>query len=412
MSPSGALGGRYNTRVPAEKRTYMDHAATSFPKPPGVLEAIERYMTCMGASPGRGAYAESLEAGQLLLECRARLRSLINGERDEHIVFTLNCSDALNIAIKGVVRPGDHVITTALDHNSILRPFNQLVRDRGVSQTRLECDPRTGLADPDDLRRAIRPNTRLIAALHGSNVTGTLQPIEAFGRIAREHDAIFLVDAAQTLGHVPMDVQRLNIDLLAAPGHKGLLGPLGTGLLYIRPGIERVMTTLREGGTGSLSEHDTQPDFLPDRFEPGSHNMPGIAGLSESVRWILERGVPALWRHEQQLMEAFLAIVRGQEATGLRLYGPCTVANRCAVFSVRMEGADDPLALSAALEREYGVLTRSGLHCAPGAHATIGTADSGGTTRLSFGAFTTLEDVGHAASALAELSRRCAAAGV
>ena len=212
-------------------RTYMDNAATSFPKPKAVLEAMQRYAAELGASPGRGAYYESRESGRLLDQCRERINTLIGGEDPKHVVFTLNCTDSLNIAIKGVVRPGDHVITTDLDHNSILRPFNKLVADGIATQTRVPVDPVTGLADPEDIRRAIQPNTRLIAVLHGSNVTGTLQDIAAMGRIAREHDGVlFCVDAAQSLGHVPIDVQEIGIDLLAAPGHKGLLGPLGTGI--------------------------------------------------------------------------------------------------------------------------------------------------------------------------------------
>jgi cysteine desulfurase / selenocysteine lyase len=395
-----------------ERRVYLDHAATSFPKPPAVVEAMNLYATEVGASPGRGGYAESLEAGRLLSRCRSRICRLIHGERDEHIVFTLNCSDALNLAIKGVVRPGDHIVTTELDHNSILRPFNKLVADGVATQTRVRCDPITGVAAPDDLRRAIRPNTRLIAALHGSNVTGTLQPIAEFGRIARDHGVLFLVDAAQTLGHVPLDMRAMHIDLLAAPGHKGLLGPLGTGFLYIRPGVEKRMTTVREGGTGSASERDTQPDFLPDRFEPGSHNTPGIVGLSEGVKFILDRGVDAISRNEQELMRTFLDTIRGSDVPGLKLYGPPTAEARCAVFSLRIEGFDNPHDLSALLERDYGLLTRGGLHCAPGAHATIGTAALGGTTRLSFGHFTTLETVRVAAQALVEVARKHAPAAV
>jgi selenocysteine lyase/cysteine desulfurase len=198
----------------------------------------------------------------------------------------------------------------------------------------------------------------------------------------------------------------MHIDLLAAPGHKGLLGPLGTGILYIRPGIEKRMTTIREGGTGSVSERDTQPDFLPDRFEPGSHNTPGIIGLSEGVAYILDRGVDAIAAHQMQLIDAFLEVIQNADAPALRLYGPPTRAHRCGVFSVRIDGYDDPLDLSAALENEFGILTRSGLHCAPGAHQTIGTAKLGGTTRLSFGPFLTVEDVRYAAESLLTLATR------
>src|SRR3954451_17084156 len=222
------------------RRLYMDNAATSFPKPRAVGEAMARYATELGASAGRGAYREAVETGALIHECRTRLNTLFNGEDPGHFVFTLNCTDALNLAIKGLVDPhdGGHAICTHIDHNSILRPLNEM-RSRGwVEQTQVPVDPVTGVVDPDAIKRAIRSDTRLIAITHVSNVTGTVQPIREIGRIAREHGIPFIVDAAQSAGHVPIDVQADHIDLLAAPGHKGLLGPLGTGLLYIRPGLE------------------------------------------------------------------------------------------------------------------------------------------------------------------------------
>ena len=392
------------------KRIYMDNAATSFPKPPRVLEAMQHYATELGASPGRGAYRESRETGRLMDACRERINTLLNGESADHVVFTLNTTDALNLAIRGIVRPGDHVVTTWLDHNSVLRPFNELVNRYDVEQTRVECDPVTGRVDPEDIRRAVRPDTRLIAVVHGSNVTGTLQPIREIGRIAREVAVPFLVDAAQTLGHVPIDVQADCIDLLAAPGHKGLLGPLGTGILYIRPGVEKNMSTYRQGGTGSVSEHDVQPDFMPDRFESGSHNAIGILGLSEGVRWLLDRGVENLWKHEQGLIRTMVEGLHhwnsGQLLDGVTLYGPPGVNDRCGVFSVRIHGYDQPVTLSDTLEQEYGILTRSGIHCAPLAHKTVGTHHLAGTTRLSFGPFLTTQDVKYACDALADIAAK------
>lgn len=385
-------------------RIYMDNAATSFPKPPAVLQAMTHYATQLGASPGRGAYREAREAGRLMQQCRSRINTLIHGESDDHVIFTLNTTDALNIAIKGLVRAGDHVITTWLDHNSILRPFNMMVEIDGVEQTRVACDSVTGLVDPADIRSAIRPNTRLIATLHGSNVTGTLQPIRAIGRVARDAGVLLLVDAAQSLGHVPLDVREDNIDLLAAPGHKGLLGPLGTGFLYIRPGLEKQMRTIREGGTGSVSERDTQPDFMPDRFEPGSHNAIGIIGLSEGVQYILDRGVDDIWRHDQELTAAMLDGLARHAMPNLTLFGPQTTRDRCSVFSIRIAGYDHPQSLSDVLEERFGVLTRSGIHCAPLAHKTIGTHSLAGTTRLSFGPFLTVDDVQTACNALAEVA--------
>ncbi len=394
------------------QRIYMDNAATSFPKPDAVHHAMHEYATQLGASAGRGAYAEAKEVGRRMTECRERINQLINGENPDHVIFTLNTTDALNLAIHGLVHSQAehrHVITTWLDHNSVLRPFNMMVQHEHIEQTRVPCDPQTGLVDPEDIRKAVRPDTALIAVVHGSNVTGTLQPVREIGRIAREHDIPLLVDAAQSLGHVPVDVQCDGIDLLAAPGHKGLLGPLGTGFLYIRPGIEQRMRTIREGGTGSVSEHDVQPQFMPDRFEAGSHNAIGILGLSAGVQWLLERGVENLWAHEQQLCQMMLdELLDAQRMPGLTLYGPHTLAHRCGVFSVRIEGYDQPVALSEVLENEFGLLTRSGIHCAPLAHKTIGTHAEGGTTRFSFGPFLTEADVRCACDALAAICQRIA----
>lgn len=380
------------------QRRYLDNAATSFPKPPQVLEAVTRYATELGASPGRGAYDEAKRAGELFATCRQRINRLIHGENPDHVVFTLNASDALNMAIRGIVhgcqssKHKPHVVTTWMEHNSVLRPLNELQQRGEVEQTRVRCDAVTGLIDPEDIRRSIRPNTVLIAVVHGSNVTGTLQPISEIGKIAQAQGIAFLVDAAQTLGHVPIDVRAMGIDLLAFPGHKGLLGPLGTGALYIRPGLEHRMATSREGGTGSVSDRDTQPEFMPDRFEPGSHNAPGIIGLSEGVDWILRRGVEPLWLHQRELIRLMTERLTG-DMPGLKLFGPQSVEHRCGVFSIRIDGFDDPQTLSDVLENDFGLLTRSGIHCAPLAHQTIGTGQLGGTTRLSFGPFTTEEDI-------------------
>jgi len=387
------------------RRLYMDNAATSFPKPREVLGAMMRYAREVGASAGRGAYREALEAGSLLNECRRRLCKLFHAQRPEHFIFTLNCTDGLNLAIKGLIDPTAsakaHVICAEIDHNSILRPIQAMVERGWVEQTRVKIDPATGLVDPDDVRKAIRQNTKFIAIGHASNVTGTVQPIRQIGAIAREYAVPFIVDAAQSAGHLPIDVQADNIDLLAAPGHKALLGPLGTGFLYIRPGLEKIVRTTREGGTGSLSEEPRQPELMPDRYESGSHNAIGIAGLSEGVRWILEQGVEQLAAHDQDLVRTFIDGVSNIE--GMRYYGPQGVKDRIGVFSVRINGFE-PQELSAVLEANYGILTRSGIHCAPLVHQAIGTLQSGGTTRFSFGPFLTKQDVRFATDVLAEIA--------
>jgi cysteine desulfurase family protein len=381
----------------------LDNAATSFPKPREVTEAMVRYAQELGASAGRGAYREALETGTMISECRQRLNRLFNGQNPDHFVFTLNCTDSLNLAIKGLVDPSKrtHAICTHIDHNSILRPLRALEDDGFLSVTRIPVDGTTGLIDPDDIHRAIRHDTSLIAITHVSNVTGTVQPIRQIGQIARERGVPFIVDAAQSAGHLPLDVQADLIDMLAAPGHKGLLGPLGTGFLYIRPGLERILRPLKEGGTGSASEIDRQPDFMPDRFEPGSQNAIGIAGLSEGVRWILGRGIEKLAQHDRELTLTFIEGI--SDIQGLTYYGPRGPRDRVGVFSVRIDGYD-PHELAAILENNYGILTRPGIHCAPLAHEAIGTASQGGTTRFSFGPFVTAQDVQFAADALAQIA--------
>ena len=385
-----------------QSRIYMDNAATSFPKPEEVYQAMFHYGRHIGASPGRGAYQESSLAGEMMWICRERICSLINGENPQNVIFTLNTTDALNLAIRGTVHPGDHVVTTWMDHNSILRPFNALVKE-GVTQTRVPCDPVTGLVDPDDIADAITGKTKLVAVIHGSNVTGTVQDIAEIGRICRKNGVTFLVDAAQTLGHFPVDVQQMNIDLLAFPGHKGLLGPLGTGGLYIRPGLEETLAPAREGGTGSQSESDIHPLTMPDKFEAGSHNMIGIVGLSEGVNFLLQRGPQAIFTHEKKLMRVMLQGLKDCEP--LRLLGIDDEDNRCNVYAVTLPGMTSG-ELSDLLEKEFGLLTRPGLHCAPLVHKTMGThPDTGGSgaTRFSFGPFTTTEDVQYAVDALKQI---------
>ena len=402
-----------------QRRLYFDNAATSFPKPARVLTAMQEYASSLGASPGRGAYREAREAGERLHTCRVRLATLLNAPSPYHIIFTLNTTDALNLAIHGLFRPNqpNHAITTRMDHNSVLRPLNRLRSEALLEQTRVPVDPDTGIVDPEDIRRAIRPDTRFVAVVHASNVSGSIQPIAEIGAICREMAVPLIVDAAQSVGHIPVDVQAMNIDLLAIPGHKGLLGPLGTGALVIRPGLERSLRTLREGGTGSLSEHDIQPDTLPDKYEPGSHNAIGIIGLSAGVAWLLERSIEAIAAHEQELIEQFLRGIHSNSALndpeallpGLRLLGPRSIAQRTGVFSVTVDGLP-PARLAQLLEDRYAILTRAGLHCAPLAHETFrtspehtGSAETAGATRFSLGPFLTPQDVRYATDALAEI---------
>ena len=389
------------------QRTYLDNAATSFPKPEAVLEAMVDFARNCGASAGRGAYAEAKDCEEIIATCRRRVAKLINADAPERIVFAMNCSECISIVIRGLLNTaprGSHAITTAMEHNSVLRPLNALKKQVGLEPQFVPCDPQTGLVDPDDIRKAIRAETRLIACIHVSNVTGTMEPIAEVARIAREREIPCLIDAAQSAGHVPIDVQALGADFVAFPGHKGLLGPLGTGVLYVRPGMEGRLPTMKEGGTGTISERPFQPQTMPDKYEIGSHNAIGLAGLSAGVAWLLDRGVEELRRHDERLCKLFLELTDGVE--NLKVYGPRDVSRRAGVFSVNVGGMA-PGELAAVLEADFGMCTRAGVHCAPLAHKTIGTYPAG-TCRLSFGAFTTDDDIRRAAAALAEIAQRVA----
>jgi cysteine desulfurase family protein len=399
--------------MPRPDRIYLDNAATSFPKPEAVLRAVVEYSTKVGASPGRGSYAESLRGAEVLWRCRERLCELFGGASPDHVVFTHNCTDALNLAIHGLVKgvrrrePGRpiHIVTTTMDHNSVLRPCNDL-RAEGVEVTRVPADAE-GFIDPQDIARAIRPDTRLVAMVHASNVTGTLQDVGVVGAVCRSRGVPLLVDAAQSLGHLPVDVGAMGIDLLAFPGHKGLMGPSGTGGLYLRPGMEALVEPVRQGGTGSRSESDTQPTDLPDRYEPGSHNTLGIAGLLAGVEWLLDRGIDDIRAHETALMGTFLDAFPGKGA-GYRLLGPTDPAKRVGVFAITHDRLS-PALLASELERRAGVLCRAGLHCAPGAHETMGTIETGGACRLSVGAFTSVAHIRTACACLTEIAREAEA---
>lgn len=382
-------------------RLYLDNSATSYPKPPVVAEAVQDYFTRVHASAGRGSYREAVESACIVEECRAAVHALFCCAPDDHVVFTFNGTDGLNLALRGLLRPGDHVVTTCLDHNSVLRPLSALADEIGVRWTAIEVDPVTTLLDPVRVVAALEPQTRLVAVNHASNVTGALQPIAEIAARCRARGVHVLVDAAQSAGHVPIDFAALGIDLLACPGHKALLGPLGTGVLLIRAGVERALRTCREGGTGSQSERPVQPEVLPDRFEAGSHNAVGLAGLLAATRWILDRGVDQLREHEMELCRRLADRLDG--IGGLLWYGPRHAEQRVGVFSVRIGGVE-PAELSAILESRFDVLTRSGLHCAPLAHHTLGTWDTGGTTRLSLGPFVERADIDRAADALAQVA--------
>ena len=373
---------------------YLDNAATSWPKPAAVYEAVDHFMRRVGATPGRGGHWREEEAMRLAIETRARLAELFHAPYPANIVFTLNATHAVNAALKGLLRPGDHVITSSIEHNAVWRPLKAL-EQRGVELTATPCAP-DGTLDPGDVERALRPNTRLIAMLHGSNVLGTLLPIGEVGQIAHRHGIPFLVDAAQTAGAYPIDVQAMHIDLLAFAGHKGTYGPHGTGGLVVRPGIE--LGTWMEGGSGSESESETMPAELPGRLEAGTQNAAGIAGLLAGVDFVLEQGVDRIRAHEIEMADLLIAGL--QQLPGLRVLGPAAPELRTAVVSVTVEDYF-PEQLAAVLDKVFQVATRAGLHCAPQAHRVARTLETG-ALRFSPGFFTTAAEIEYTVDALTQ----------
>lgn len=382
------------------ERIYLDNAATSWPKPEAVYRAIDQYQREQGAPAGRSTYREAIEAAAAVRATRRRVAELVGIDDPEHVVFGYNGTDVLNLAIHGLLRPGDHVVTTAAEHNSVLRPLRTLEGRGLITVTRVGCNA-AGQVAVDDVRQALQPGTRLLAVTHASNVTGALQPIADLGALAWRQGTRVLIDAAQTLGHVPMRMSELPIDLLAAPGHKGLLGPLGTGVLAIRAGLEAELTSVRQGGTGSQSEEDRQPELLPDKYESGNLNVPGVLGLGAGVEYLLAESLERVRAHERartdQLCDGLDTII------GVRRFGPPASDQRVGVVSCQVVGYD-PQELAAALDAVAGVQVRAGLHCAPRIHHALGTAAGGGTLRFSVGPFTSADDVATALAALAELA--------
>ena len=379
---------------------YLDNAATSFPKPEAVYQALDRFARASLANPGRSAYRMSREAEATLDTTRRALNSLYRGEDPRRWVFTLNGTDALNIAIKGTLRPGDHVITSDLEHNSVSRPLVALERAGTVTLTRIAS--RGGYIDPADVRRAFRPRTRLVALTHAANVLGMLQPVEAIAPIVRDQGALFLVDAAQTAGVVALDLQRTPIDLLAFPGHKSLMGPTGTGALYVGPRAD--LAPWREGGTGGDSRHPVQPEELPHRLEGGTPNVLGIAGWLAGIRWVTSQDPEACRRHEVGLLQKVVDWTESAPG-GWTVAGAWDPSRHVGALSLVVPDPDalDPQELVAILDGSFGIAVRGGLHCAPYAHRAIGTFPHG-TIRVSPGPFNTEADIDRFLTALDEIT--------
>jgi len=373
---------------------YLDHAATSFPKPEVVYQAVDKALREECGNPGRSNHRLALSATRVVEEARMLCARLFHAPSPDSIVFTNNTTTALNMSIRGSVSPGEHVITSSLEHNSVTRPLNYLA-DSGGEVTKIPTDLHTGLS-LTALEQAVQKNTKLVVCTHISNATGTVNDIAAIGEFCQRKGILFLVDGAQSAGMRPIDVQKMEIDLFAFPGHKGLLGPQGTGGLYIRPQVE--LTTILQGGTGNHSESLDQPHSSPERYESGTLNIPGLAGLAAGVRYLLDVGISAVAKHEQELTTRLLKGIA--QISGITLFGPDETVERGNVVSIRFDHisvAEAALMMDAA----FSIAVRGGLHCSADAHRTMGTLENGGTLRISPGYLNTIEEIEQCLEALA-----------
>jgi cysteine desulfurase family protein len=377
---------------------YLDNAATSWPKPPSVWEAMERNMKESAANPGRGSHEMAVKASRAVFEARKRLARLFRINNPNDIAFTMNTTHALNLAIQGLLKPGDHVIATSLEHNSVRRPLEALKRKLGIDVTYVPTDTK-GMLKREAVEEAITGRTKLIAVTHSSNLLGTIIPISEIGEIARRRNIKLLVDSAQSAGVLPIDVEGMGIDLLAFPGHKGLMGPQGTGGLYIHPDME--LEPLMHGGTGSKSEAPEQPDIRPDRYEAGTPNTVGLAGLSEGVNFVLKETTQAI--HAKELQLTFELMEGLQRIPGITLLGPDLGEERTAIVSFLLDGVD-PSELAFLLDQQFGIAVRSGFHCTPLGHETAGSYETG-AVRASPGYFTQKSEIVSMIDAVTEINR-------
>ena len=373
---------------------YLDNASTTFPKAPNVASAISNYITNRGININRGSYALAYDVEDIIYTTRQRLNTLFNGHDPSHVIFTQNVTMSLNMVIKGLLKAGDHVLVSSMEHNAVMRPLTQLL-DEGITFDCIPCDT-TGSIQVETIESLIRPNTVAIIINHASNVCGTAQPIESIGPICNAHNLHFILDAAQTAGVIPIDVKACHIDALCFTGHKGLLGPQGIGGIILTKEMAQTLTPLIAGGTGSFSHLETMPTHMPDAFEAGTLNLPGIIGLNEGLSYIESVGMENIHNHELALTKAFLEGLRS--INGVTIIGKQDIQDRTAVVSITIDDMD-PASIAYELESTYHIMTRVGLHCAPRAHQTLGTYPEG-TVRFSFGYANRHEDVEAALSAL------------
>ena len=373
---------------------YLDNASTTFPKAPNVASAMADYITNCGININRGSYSLAYDVEDIIYTTRQRLHTLFNGHDPSHVIFTQNVTMSLNMVIKGLLKAGDHVLVSSMEHNAVMRPLTQLL-DEGITFDTIPCDS-TGSIQMDSIEPLIRPNTVALIINHASNVCGTIQPLKSIGPICKAHNLQFIVDAAQTAGVIPIDVKACHIDALCFTGHKGLLGPQGIGGIILTKEMAQNLTPLIAGGTGSFSHLETMPTHMPDAFEAGTLNLPGIIGLNEGLDYIESQGMENIHNHELVLTQSFLEGL--QSIDGINIVGKQNIQDRTAVVSITIDGMD-PANIAYELESTYHIMTRVGLHCAPRAHQTLRTYPEG-TVRFSFGYANTHKDVESALSAL------------
>lgn len=371
------------------KRVYLDNGATAFPKAPGVVESMTYYLTHIGCNINRGAYDRSFEAEDIVYETRELLCQLFHFDKAENVVFTKNITESLNVLIKGILKKGDHVIVSSMEHNAVMRPIYRLL-EKGIEFSRVPCN-QLGELKAEDIKDYIRPNTKAIVMTHASNVCGTVLPLEAIGHICKKEGIFFIIDVAQTAGFLEINYKDLCADAIAFTGHKSLLGPQGTGGFIINDKLVSHIAPFIEGGTGSLSEYEVQPGYMPDKFEAGTLNIPGIYGLNAALKYIFSEGINTIQEKELYLLKAFLEKV--QNISNIRLVGKTGIEERTATVSIDFLGFDNG-EIAYGLYKNFGIMTRCGLHCAPSAHKTLKTFPRG-TVRFSFGHFNTIEEVNY-----------------
>ena len=378
---------------------YLDNASTTFPKAPNVASAMADYITNCGININRGSYSLAYDVEDIIYTTRQRLHTLFNGHDPSHVIFTQNVTMSLNMVIKGLLKAGDHVLVSSMEHNAVMRPLTQLL-DKGITFDTIPCDS-TGSIQMNSIEPLIRPNTVAMIINHASNVCGTIQPLASIGPICKAHNLQFIVDAAQTAGVIPIDVKACHIDALCFTGHKGLLGPQGIGGIILTKEMAQNLTPLIAGGTGSFSHLETMPTHMPDAFESGTLNLPGIIGLNEGLAYIESVSMENIHNHELALTKAFLEGL--QDIEHINVIGKQNLKDRTAVVSITIDGMD-AASIAYELESTYHIMTRVGLHCAPRAHQTLGTYPEG-TVRFSFGYANTLEDVEATLSALSTIAK-------